>query len=132
MITKVVKKEEPEPVIPDEIEGEAVPSKNEKQVVHGVADKTVETNQKGKPFTISQEVVPHGMIICDGPMANVGARYSFTKSLGDYESVKMSVGLHLPCPPTEQALNDTFKYCENWVSEQMDNMLKDINEQIGD
>ena len=64
---------------------------------------------------VKAESTPVAIVDADGPVANVGFSASYTKNLGGYESVKVSVSLHMPVKvaldpaiSNDDALGDAF------------------------
>ena len=61
------------------------------------------------------------------PTANVGLTVALTKNLGNYESCKFSVSLHMPCLPIEEDIEDTFAAVKAWVDAKTTEILNEIN-----
>lgn len=80
-------------------------------------DGTVEIRHPSGATTRQESTVAE--VASDRPMANVGYQISFTKNLGNYESTKVTVTLHMPCPPTAQDIDETFARIEKWVDGRM-------------
>lgn len=77
--------------------------------------------------TVVDEVVPVAESTSDKPLANVGLSVAFTKNLGDYESLKVDVSLHLPCD--WESVDEAFAAVEEWVLEKLDATVALICEQ---
>ena len=59
------------------------------------------------------------------PMANVGYSAQITKSMGNYESAKVSVSLHLPTDISDLEVNYTF--ATQWVDGKMNELIEMLN-----
>lgn len=79
-----------------------------------------EKGEKSEPFE-QEEVVDEKLV--DTPQANVGISLSYTKNLGDFNSVKVEVSLHMPCEPTKKDVNKTAKRVEDWVNDKMEELV---------
>ncbi|UFD98274.1 hypothetical protein S1R3X_000066 [Vibrio phage vB_ValS_VA-RY-4] len=69
----------------------------------------------------------------DQPAANVGFQCSLTKNLGDFNSLKVGVSIHIPCYTHE--VHETFelskKFVDEKLNETMNGYLEDIARQNG-
>lgn len=54
------------------------------------------------------------------PMANVGYSIDRTINLGNYESLKVHVSLHVPSEVDEEEIEGNYVYCKGWVENKMD------------
>lgn len=67
----------------------------------------------------------------DQPAANVGFNCSLTKNLGDFNSIKVGVSIHIPCYTHE--VHETFELSKQFVDEKlnetMNGYLNDIASQ---
>ena len=59
-----------------------------------------------------------------GPTCNVGFSTATTKNLGNYENVKISVSLNIPCYQDE--IDSVFKVVTDWVDTKMGEVLAEI------
>jgi len=57
----------------------------------------------------------------EGTPANVGFTRAETKNLGNYESRKTQVSLHMPCKPED--VNATLKFVTDWTNCKMEQVL---------
>ncbi len=62
----------------------------------------------------TEEVEKVAESVTDHPLCNVGISMSHTKNLGDYESLRIEVSLHVPCENEE--IDDAFDATEEWVA----------------
>lgn len=60
----------------------------------------------------------------NGPTCNVGFSTATTKNLGNYENVKVSVSLNLPCYPDE--IDTIFGFASEWVDTKMGEVLSEL------
>lgn len=96
-----------------------------------VADVEVEKNKT----VVSHEQVPVGVADVTGPVANVGFSAAYTKNLGNYESLKITVSLYMPVsiPLTPkdgltETLDDTFSKVQLWVDTKINQVLDELDE----
>jgi hypothetical protein len=96
-----------------------------------VADVEVEQNK-----TVTKaEQVPVKVVDVGVHTANVGFSAAYTKNLGNYESLKITVSLFMPVTvdPTKQGANtqvleDTFLYVQAWVDKKVNDVLDELNQ----
>ncbi len=62
----------------------------------------------------------------EGTPANVGFTLADTKNLGNYESRKIQVSIHMPCKPED--VNTTLKFVTEWVNVKMTQVLSTYEE----
>lgn len=79
--------------------------------------------------TETEEPLP--MKTFTGPTANVGLSIGITRNLGNYESVKITVSLNMPCNPTEPDMEATFHEVHGWVDTRVELLNQEINQQLG-
>jgi hypothetical protein len=72
---------------------------------------------------VQQEEVGEAKTL-EGPTCNVGVDASFTKNLGNYESLRLGCSLHMPCYHHE--IDEVFEVCKAWVNAKMEAMIADI------
>lgn len=72
----------------------------------------------------SQVEVPIKEIMVNKPMINVGMSAATTKNLGNYESAKISVSLHVPCDAVD--LEETYAFVKDWVNSKMVEVISEI------
>lgn len=88
-------------------------------------------NKKFKDGTETDEQVPVGEVKAfKEPHATVGLSMAVTRNLGNYESVKMSVSLFMPCENNEVALQETFDEVKGWVDTRVELLNQEVNEQL--
>ena len=89
-----------------------------------VSDQTKKTNGKIILRTYSQAVgSPQEFEI---PPCNVGYTRAETKNLGNYESRKVQVSLHVPCKLED--INATLKFVVDWVGVKTEQVLSTFEE----
>lgn len=88
-------------------------------------NKTV-TEAKQVPVKV-EDVGPH--------TANVGFSAAYTKNLGNYESLKITVSLHMPVTvgldgltKNTPVLDDAFLFVQAWVDAKVNEVLDELNQ----
>lgn len=89
----------------------------------------VATSTVQKPDeTIQETQEPVGdPIIIDEPLANVGITVNYTKNLGNYESMKFGVSLHMPTKTAPDALDESFEFIKDWLDTKMKSLLEGMD-----
>ena len=59
-------------------------------------------------------------------LANVGLTLSYTKNLGNFNSVKVQVSLHRPCENIDPEIEATFAKVEDWVDTKMQAIVSEL------
>lgn len=88
---------------------------------------SVQPMKAGKPDGVpieTEEVLAHE--VSQEAMATVGLSLGYTKNLGNYESAKVSVSLHLPCEPVEARIDMAFGIVEHWVNKKMESIVEQL------
>jgi hypothetical protein len=62
--------------------------------------------------------------LLEGPTCNVGVDASFTKNLGNYESMRIGVSLHIPCGHGE--IDEVFEFGKEWVNARMESLIGEL------
>lgn len=93
-----------------------------KKVQQGKAK--VDVTHPDKSTTESEEVVKQEAF--EQPTANVGVAFATTKNLGNFESLKVSVSLNLPCYVSE--IDDVQAFATDWVNKKMEKVMEDLLE----
>lgn len=73
------------------------------------------------------ELSPVADVLIQEPAANVGVTIGLTKNLGDYNSIKVSVSLHMPCPPTPEGIEDIYAVVLEWVDGKITAIDNELN-----
>lgn len=103
----------------------------EEEVVLEAKQAVASVNKKFKDGTETDEQVPVGEVKAfKAPHATVGLTMAVTRNLGNYESVKMSVSLYMPCENNEQAMQETFDEVKGWVDTRVELLNQEVNEQL--
>jgi hypothetical protein len=91
----------------------------------GVATVTKDHKKQGQTVAqdMAQEEVGEPKIL-EGPTCNVGVDATFTKNLGNYESLRLGVSLHLPCYHNE--IDDVFEFGKQWVNAKMESLIAEL------
>ena len=82
--------------------------------------------KKGMP--VQEKEFKMGEVLSTEAMANVGVAVGMTKNLGNYESVKVQISLHMPCAPDSEVIDQTFAFIEEWVDKKMEAALAETVE----
>jgi hypothetical protein len=61
----------------------------------------------------------------DSTLCNVGYTAARTINLGDYNSLKVSVSLHIPC--THSEIDEIFNFATQWVNERMGALVEECD-----
>lgn len=87
----------------------------------GVAKTAVETSEGVKETT--EEA---GSMITDTALANVGVSLGATVNIGDFNNIKISVSLHVPCEIGD--VDETFVSVQEWCQEKMSQLHDEVVE----
>lgn len=79
-----------------------------------------------KDGTSTEETIPFLMKASASPMASVRVDIGLTRNLGNYESLKVSVGITLPCAANAEEIDMTYHEAKGWC----DARIEAINEEI--
>ena len=66
----------------------------------------------------------------EGAPANVGLSIGYTRNLGDYESVKFQVSLHVPS--SIDAIDETFAVIRDWCDDRLTEVVETYDEAAND
>lgn len=93
----------------------------------------VEVEKSGKPESSEQVAVTQ--VDVSKTTASVGFSAAYTKNLGGYESLKISVTLFLPVEvdpaalhDNDKALDNAFMYVQSWVDKKVNDVLDELAE----
>jgi hypothetical protein len=93
------------------------------QEVKEVVAKVIVESKDGAETTTPEAV---GTVHGPGPFANVGIVATRTFNLGNFESVKVSISLHVPCLVTEEEIEGTYAFCSGWVDAKMADIIESV------
>lgn len=79
---------------------------------------------KGQEIKETKETV--GEVLVSQEVANVGLTVAFTKNLGDYNSAKIQVSLHLPCEPEPDVINAAFEQITEWCDTKLSKLVNEL------
>jgi hypothetical protein len=65
-------------------------------------------------------------VVFTGVPANVSYSLTATINMGNFESLKIQVGLSMPCKPTKLQIDNKFKAIAAHVEELLDNKVKEL------
>lgn len=77
----------------------------------------------------SKEVVGEAKVY-DAP-AYVTISMGLTRNLGNYESVKLHVGVTLPCAPTSEDIDATYQEGKGWVDARINQLNQELTDSLG-
>lgn len=87
-----------------------------------------------KQFSDGSETQDHeqvGIATFTGPVALVEVSMGVTRSIGKFESVKLHVGLTLPCNPTAEDIDATYHEAKGWVDARVEAINQEITDELG-
>ncbi len=127
------------PFEPDEIEpGEQVEVAIKPKVTFGkLAGKvgkpiqgTVGVKEQDEPEEVNQVDVEGAESVqpAGKPMANVGYGMDRTVNLGDFESLKIHVTLHVPSDVDEAEIEANYEFCKGWVETKMEEVISEYTD----
>ena len=82
----------------------------------------------GQEMAETHEDVELGEIVYTQPTCNVGFAMGFTKNLGNYESMRVDVSLHIPCYPDE--IGEIFEKAKQWVDDKLTETKAEIEKDL--
>lgn len=90
----------------------------------------VVTTKANKDGTSTTEEEVKGDVLVNEPHATVGVSVGVTKNLGNYESVKVTVSVFIPCAVDADEINETYEQAKEWVDEKVAAISQEIDDQI--
>lgn len=94
-----------------------------------VMEITVE--QPGEPAQSEQQVMQSQQVLAATPMAEVEVSMSMTRNLGNFESIKFSVAVRMPCEATAEDIEESYASAKGWVEDKVNEMNTEIDSQLG-
>lgn len=88
---------------------------------------TLQKKSKGKeegPSDTLLETV--GPVVGSDQMATIGYRLSHTVNLGNYESLRCEVSLHIPAPVTDAGLEGAYQFTKDWVDAKLTAVMAEV------
>ena len=73
--------------------------------------------------TTQEDVAPAESEPVEGSPCVVNVGLSFTQNLGDYNSLKMSVSLAMPCKHAE--IDEVYDYVKEWVETKLNGLVEE-------
>lgn len=67
-----------------------------------------------------------GQAVSASPLASVFVSMGITRNLGNYESVKVNIGITLPCEVDADTIEQTYAEAKSWV----DSKVSQVNDEI--
>lgn len=90
---------------------------------------TITTTHKDGGVVEEKEHYPTPAVL-EGPPVVVGVNVGITRNLGNYESIKVSVSLSVPCAPDGDEIEETYNQAKNWVDSKINTINEEINENL--
>lgn len=90
---------------------------------------TTHTQHKDGSAEETQEVL--GEAKFTGPVAMVQVSMSMTKNLGNYESLKFTASITMPCEADGEEIEETYNNCREWVDSKVNAFNEEVSEQLG-
>lgn len=72
------------------------------------------------------ESTNEGMVLVPEPHAEVVVGLGFTKNLGNYQSMKLSVQLRLPSANNPESLDAAFETAYAWADKKLSKLIDDV------
>lgn len=95
-------------------------SEKPEQVACGSAKATVTTeNSKTGVITFTEDMLYE--VTSETPLCNVGFSAGCTRNLGDYNSFKVQISIHIPVPIS--GIDTAYQFGRAWVDEKMQEVL---------
>lgn len=113
----------------EEDQGGAYEATEPEQITMGQAVGVTTKQYKDGSTGETQEVLGSGEF--KGPMAMVQVSMSMTKNLGNYESLKFSASITMPCVPDGAEIEETYQNCREWVDGKVNDFNEEVSEQLG-
>lgn len=90
-----------------------------------VADTSVVEKHLGKVVSenAKSEIVGHAT--GTPPLCNVGVEASSTINMGDFNSIRVGVSLHIPCEFND--IDKTYELAQSWVNAKMEELQEQIH-----
>lgn len=79
---------------------------------------------------VTQETPPATSPTLSAP-AYVSVSMGVTRNMGNYESIKASVNITLPCEATAEEIEATYESAKGWADSKMTALNAEIDEQLG-
>lgn len=100
-----------------------------KPVVDAGVEATIEKHHKDG--TMEEEKIPYPVpaVIGESPVV-VGVSVGITRNLGNFESLKISVTLSVPCVQDADEIEETYTNAKNWVDSKINAINEEINESL--
>lgn len=90
---------------------------------------TVETTHKDGSIETKEEILAE--INTKEATALVNVSMGLTKNLGNYESLKIQIGITIPCLPTGEDIEATYEQAKAWVDEKVSEVNAEVEVSTG-
>lgn len=113
----------------EEVEEQQTKVKKVQKVSSHQAVGTTHTQHKDGSAEETQEVL--GEAKFTAPVAMVQVSMSMTKNLGNYESLKFTASITMPCEADGEEIEETYNNCREWVDSKVNAFNEEVSEQLG-
>jgi len=103
----------------------AAKAKKQDKVAKQVVAQVATSHNKGAEHN---EQIPVSVVEVPEPHATVGFNAAYTKNMGDYNSLKVSVSLFMPCKPDAESVEEAYGKVKLWVDGKMEALLSEVEE----
>lgn len=97
--------------------------------LHATADATL--TKEFPDGSSTEEKIPyeHPAVLNETPVL-IGVTVGVTRNLGNYESLRVSLSLTLPCKQDSQDIEDTYASAKGWVDDKINAINEEITESL--
>lgn len=100
------------------------------KTVSGVAHASVENKDGAVLKKVAEEPIPVH-IPAGEDVAHIEVSIGLTRNLGNYESVRINVGITLPCPANAEAIDATYMEAKGWVDSRIEQINEEVSQELG-
>lgn len=114
----------PPPVSKPSIGGQAPAADSPSSVKEVIPVATISVTKKGEEEKSLEATLPP--VISPVSPAVVSVSMGVTMNIGNYNSVKISVALSLPCVPDPSEIDETYAAVRDWVQDQVGSLSESV------
>lgn len=70
-------------------------------------------------------------VVTEGAPALVEVSIGLTRNLGNYESVRLHVGITLPCPANATDIDNAYDEAKGWVDTRIEQLSAEVDKELG-
>lgn len=71
-----------------------------------------------------------GLVVYEGPTADIGCELSYTMNLGNFQSAKLGVSISAPSNLDPDSLDKTFEYLNKWCDAKLAHMIGEAKKDL--